>query len=475
LKILLINPTLGNPVVGLDRFIKAPPLGLMTLAATVPEHDVEIMDLKYRKLLKRSIRKKISRADVVGISCLTPSHSATMKLCQIAKEEGIPTIVGGYHPTLVPEMVEHPMIDYIVRGEGELTFPQLINALHNGNKIDDVLGVSYSKNGTVHHNPPRPLIEDLDIIPFPRRDLVSRNYYSYFGSSVDVMESARGCAHDCHFCCVIQFYQRKWRKKSPERVIQELQQMNPRRSWHIFQDSEFTLHMKRVKRICDLIIENGLENKWYSAQGRVDDVVKNPAVVDRMTDAGFKMLFIGIESIFQKSLDKIGKNISVDQIKQAVKMLHDRGITIFGSIIIGNVEETKEDVRKTIQFARELDIDIMQFTPLTPYPKTRLFEEAMEKGWVKDLNYDNWNLCNPIMATPNLSIDEIQDLVIEAYRDFYLAGFRTSFLMRGAKRISQRQFGWFWRMVPEFLTISVPAVYQFVQDLAKIPTRVTHS
>ncbi|MHA1650337.1 MAG: B12-binding domain-containing radical SAM protein [Candidatus Helarchaeota archaeon] len=467
MKILLINPTLASPVVGLDRFIKAPPLGLMSIAGTVPDHEVEILDLKYRKLLKRSVRKKISRADVVGVTCLTPSYSATLKLCQIAKEEGVPTIVGGYHPTLVPEIVEKPEIDYIIRGEGELTFPQLIDAISKGTGLDDVLGVSYTQNGAVYHNPPRPLIEDLDTLPFPRRDLVRHNYYTYFGSSVDVLESARGCAHDCHFCCVIQFHQRKWRKKSPERVIQELQQMNPRRSWFIFQDSEFTLSMKRVKRICDLIIEHGLENKWYSAQGRVDDVVKHSDVVDRMAEAGFKMLFIGIESIFQKSLEKIGKKITIDQIKEAVKILHNHGISIFGSIIIGNIGESKEDVRKTIRFARELDIDIMQFTPLTPYPQTRLFKEAMEKGWIKDPNYDNWNLCHPIMATPDLTIEEIHDLVIEAYRNFYLEGVRTNFLLRGGKRMSQRQFRWFWRMMPEFLANSIPAIFKFVQDLSK--------
>ncbi len=467
LKILLINPTLNNPVIGLDRFIKAPPLGLMSIAATVPDHDVEILDLKYRKLSMKSVRKKISRADVVGISTLTPSYSAMVKLCKIAKEEGVPTIVGGYQPTLVPGIIERASIDYIVRGEGEITFPQLINAMDNGHKMDDILGLSYSTNGTVHHNQPRPLIEDLDTLPFPRRDLVKFNYYSYFGGSVDVLESSRGCSHDCHFCCVIQFHQRKFRTKSPERVIEELHQLNKRRNWWIFQDSSFTLNMKRVNRICELILENGLENKWYSAQGRVDSVVKNPEIVDKMQEAGFKMLFIGIETIHQKSLDVIGKKITIEQIKEAVKMLHDRGITIFGSIIIGNIGETKEDVRKTIQFAKDLDIDIMQFTPLTPYPQTKLYQEALEKGWIKVDDYDKWNLVTPIMGTPDLSVDEILDLVIEAYRSFYLAGFRTNFLMRGGLRMSQDQFLWFWKMVPQFLTISVPAVFQMIQDLSK--------
>ena len=467
MNILLINPALAAPIVGMDRFIKAPPLGLLLLAATVPDHNVEILDLKYRNLPSRSVAKKISRADVVGISTLTPSYSATLKLCKIAKEYDVPTIVGGYHPTLVPETVERPEIDYIVRGEGEHTFPALINSLNNGGKFDDILGLSYKNEGQVIHNPERPLIENLDTLPFPRRDLVRNNYYSYFGSSVDVMEASRGCAHDCSFCCVNKFFNRTWRRMSPERVIAELEQMKRSRAWHIFQDSSFTLNMNWVGEICDLIIEHGLENKWYSAQGRVDSVVKNPEVVDKMQDAGFKMLFIGIESVYQESLEKIGKNITIEQIKQAVKMLHDRGITIFGSIIIGNIGETRAQVMKTIQFASDLDIDIVQFTPLTPYPKTRLFEEATEKGWIKEQNFDKWNLCDPIMATPDLSVEEIRDLVIKAYRSFYLEGIRTNFLMRGGKRMAQKQFLWFWRMVPEFLFTSIPAMFKLVDELRK--------
>ena len=148
-------------------------------------------------------------------------------------------------------------------------------------------------------------------------------------------------------------------------------------------------------------------------------------------------------------------------------MLHDRGITIFGSIIIGNVGESAEDVMKTIKFASELDIDIMQFTPLTPYPKTKLYKEALEKGWVKVNDYDKWNLVSPIMATPDLTVDEIKDLVVTAYRSFYLDGFRTSFLMRGGKRMSRDQFLWFWRMVPGFLTTSIPAIFKFVEQLRR--------
>ena len=205
MKILLINPE--NPkkskkgVIGLERFIKAPPLGLMSIAATVPEHNVEILDLKYRKQSIWRLSKKIASADVIGVTNLTPSTSTTREICKMAKEHDVTTIVGGYQPTLVPETVEKPEIDYIVRGEGEITFPALIKAIDQGTSVKEILGISYCENGNVHHNEARPLIEDLDIIPFPNRTLVKNNYYTYFGSSVDVMESARGCTHNCHFCC----------------------------------------------------------------------------------------------------------------------------------------------------------------------------------------------------------------------------------------------------------------------------------
>ena len=471
MNILLINPASSSPTLGLDDFIKAPPLGLMYLAA-IPnpdEHKVKIIDLKYKNWSKQNLHKIFEKADIVGITCLTPSVNHTIALTKMAKEHGCKTMVGGYHPTLEPHMIDEESIDIIIRGEGENTFKELIE----GNKpLRNITGISYSENGTSHHNELRPLIENLDELPFPDRSLLRRNHYNYFGLSVDAVESSRGCPHSCHFCCVTVHNRHRWRAKSPERVIQEIKQMNKSKKWYVFCDSSFTIRMSRVKEMCDLIIDNGLNNKFYSAQGRVDDIVKNPKVLDLMTEAGFKMLFIGIESTKQESLDIIGKGTTIEQNIKAIKTLHDHGITIFGSMIIGNIGESIADVKRDIEFCKKMEIDIMQFTPLTPYPGTKLYEEAMEKEWIENFDWKDWNLVDPIMKTPDLSIKEIKDLVVYAYKNYYLGSIfnRNTWIWTGARRITKPQLLWFWGEVPNFLVSSIPAIFKFKRRLDSIET-----
>ncbi|MBD3229223.1 MAG: radical SAM protein [Candidatus Lokiarchaeota archaeon] len=474
MNILLLNPSGRSPTLGLDDFIKAPPLGLMSLAG-IPDpdkHKVKIIDLKYKNWSQNKLKKVFEKSDIIGITCLTPSVNHTIELTRLAKQTNpkATTMVGGYHPTLDPNMIEEKSIDIIIKSEGEDTFKELIE----GEKpLKDIKGISFSRDdGTVHHNELRPLIEDLDELPFPDRTITKKNFYSYFGLSVDNLESARGCPHSCYFCCVTVHNRRRWRAKSPQRVIEEIEQMNRGRRWYTFCDSSFTIRMDRVKEICDLIIEHGLSYKYYSAQGRVDDIVKHPKIVDRMAEAGFKMLFIGIESVKQASLDKIGKRTTIEQNKEAIESLHDHGITIFGSMIIGNVGETIEDVKRDIEFCEKMDIDIMQFTPLTPYPGTKLYEEALEKDWIKNFDWEDWNLVDPIMRTPDLSIKEIKELVTYAYKTFYLKSIfnRNSWVWRGARRISMSPLSWFWREVPSFLVSSIPAIFKFARRLDKMKT-----
>ncbi|MHA1798801.1 MAG: B12-binding domain-containing radical SAM protein, partial [Candidatus Helarchaeota archaeon] len=355
---------------------------------------------------------------------------------------------------------------------GELTFPELIDALEHGKDLKNVKGIYFS-NGKQNGNKlirteDRPLI-DINTSPFPRRDLVRFYDYHYFWASIDALESSRGCPFNCHFCCINKHWGRGWRPKSPERVIEEFHRMDKNKRWFIFNDSESTLDMKRMERISELSIEYGYHRKWKSCQGRVTDVVNNPRIMDKMSDAGWKMMFIGIESIHQKSLDTIGKGIKIEDIKKAVKMLHDRGITIFGSIIIGNIGESAADVKKTIRFAQDLDIDIMQFTPLTPYPATRLYEQAVENEWITDNDFTNWNLVKPIMRTDKLTSDEIFELVKWAYRDFYFR-FRekhvNSFFIRALRRfLPKYNFWWFWKMAPKFVINGIKHSKDFISDL----------
>jgi len=470
MNILYVNAGQAGSL-GLDSFLRAPPLALMYLSPTVPEHKRFLIDLKSNPMKEEAIHRIMAKSDLVAISSFTPSIKNAMYIASLAKQHNLPVVIGGYHASLIPEIVKDPTFDVAVRQEGELTFPELVKTLEKDGKwtsdnLKDIKGIAYRKDKEMILTEPRPLIEDLDTLPMPDRELIGDTRYEYFGCSVDCLESSRGCVNNCSFCCVSVHCGRKWRRKSPERVVREIEQCSRKARWITFQDSEYTIDMKRVRQICDLVIEHGLDQQWYSAQGRVDDLVKDVETVDRMVESGFRMMFIGIESAFQSSLDKIGKNLKHEKIKEAVKLLHDRGVSIYGAIIIGNIGETYEMVKKTAQYASDLDLDITQFTALTPYPGTRLWDEAKEKGWIEDADWTHYDFVRPVMRTDLLTRLQIAELVKSAYREFYLPDMWGGWFWKRAPRfIKQQNYHWAFKMLPDFLH-NIPGIYQLVKDMS---------
>ncbi|MHA1681073.1 MAG: B12-binding domain-containing radical SAM protein [Promethearchaeota archaeon] len=457
MKILYVNA--GNAgSLGLDSFLCAPPLSLMYLSPTVPEHQKYLIDLKSRPMPDDKIRRIIKKGDLVAISSFTPSIKNAMEIAAIAKEYDKPVVIGGYHPSLIPEVCLEPMFDVAVRREGEITFPELVGVLDRDGKfthenLKSIKGIAYEKGGQmVEPAGPRELIQDLDSLPMPDRDLIGDTRYEYFGATVDSLESSRGCVGNCHFCCVTAHCGRKWRKKSPMRVIRELQQCSRKSKWITYQDSELTINMNRMREISELCVEYGLDKQWYSAQARADDIVRDVSTLDKMADAGFKMLFIGVESAHQSSLDNIGKNIKKETIKKSIKLCHDRGITVYGAIVIGNIGETYEMVEQTIEYALSLDIDIAQFTALTPYPGTALWEEASKKGWIEDTDWTHYDFQHPVMRTPDLTRLQIAELVKKAMHEFYIGDVWGQFFWKRAPRFfANRNHWWFFKMLPGFM------------------------
>nr|MDO8117487.1 hypothetical protein [Candidatus Sigynarchaeota archaeon] len=253
--------------------------------------------------------------------------------------------------------------------------------------------------------------------------------------------------------------------KSPGRVIQELQECRRNTRWIGYQDSEFTINMNRVREICSLVIEHGLDKQWYSAQARADDIMRDPATFKLMVDSGFRMLFLGIESKHQKSLDRIGKHMSVDTVKSAVKMCHDHGVAVMGAIIIGNIGETWEDTMDTIKYASELEIDIAQFTALTPLPGTALWQEAEKNGWIEDHDWTHYDFTQVVMRTPQLTRKQIAELVHSAYKDFYLGNVWGEYFWKRAPRyFSNQNHWWFFKMLPDFLK-NISAIQKLVENL----------
>jgi radical SAM superfamily enzyme YgiQ (UPF0313 family) len=400
----------------------SPPLNILTLAGAIPEHIVDILDLNIDKSYGiKEMEKKLIDYDLVGITCMSPSFRMVLNICKLAKRNNIQTILGGFHPTLDPSIIDqYDCINMIVRGEGEITFKELLS----GKPKKEILGLSYRENGRVYHNPNRPFIKNLDELPFPRNDLVDHSPYHYTWVPAWVCETSRGCPFTCSFCCVHEFYSRTYRTKSPERVIKELFQIPPKAKLVFFVDDNFTLNKKRVMRICELIQKTHLNKSLvFACQSRVDDIANNPDMVKEMRKSGFICFFLGFESLKQMALDRMEKGYSLDKVRECVNICHKNGIIVFGSFIIGNIGETKEDTRENFKLMKEIDIDFMMTNPITPFPGTQLSDEAVEKGWVEKggLKWEDRRsgYVKPPMSTPDLTVDDIQELLMESYRSFY--------------------------------------------------------
>jgi radical SAM superfamily enzyme YgiQ (UPF0313 family) len=459
MKILYVNP--ARLASGLDAIIKGPPLALISIAGAVPDHDAKLFDFKIHKYRENQFRKELNRNDIVAISSMTPQISSALEVAEMAKKQGCTTILGGYHPTLAPEYVaSHEYVDYTVRGEGEHTFRELVDYIDgNKHKVDlkDIAGVSYLRNGNVFHNANRPLEPNLDNFPMPRRDLLDDKKYVYLGARVSPLESSRGCPHSCKFCCIVKMWKDPsqhivYRSKSTKRIMQELYDIDWRNDFVFFCEDNFTIQIKRTKEILETIYKSGVHNKLHlSCQSRIDTLYKNPWLVDLMAKAGMKQVFLGIESVHQQSLNAMNKrNLTPEMTRKVVDMLHDRGISIFGGIIIGFPGETQTMVRQTIEFARSLNLTIMQFTPITAFPGTDFHQEMREKNMITSNNYKHYDLFHPMMRTEQLTNRELFRLVGEAYAATYLD---KDWMKVQFKRFFNpwSKFNWMIKNIPRFV------------------------
>jgi len=430
MKILYINP--ARLQAGMDAIIKGSPLALISIAAMVPEHDAVLFDFKVDKYREKKFRAELNRTDVVAITSMTPQIYHALEVAKMAKEHGCYTIIGGYHPTLAPDfVVSHDYVDFIVRGEGEHTFKELIDYI-DGNKNDislkEIDGISYrDKEGKVIHNKERQLEPNLDNFPMPRRDLLKGKLYTYLGTTTQQVETSRGCPHNCKFCCIIKMWRNSgrpltYRTKSISRIMREIYDVDWKNDFIFFCEDNFTINTKRTHKILDTIIKSGAPNKMhFSCQSRVDTLYRNPELITKLEKAGFRQVFLGIESVHQQSLDAMNKrNLTPEMVKKVVKSLRDKGISIFGGVIIGFPGETKRMVRQNIRYTVNLNLDCVQFTPITAFPGTEFYDEMRIKGMITTNNYKFYDLFHPMMKTEQLTSKEMYRLVAEAYAEFYL-------------------------------------------------------
>ena len=414
----MIYPNVSSKIA--TDYFKLPPLGLEYLKSNADDlARIEILDARNFNLNFGDIKRFIEdyKPDLVGISCnLTSGVSQVLDLAKFVKEttrNRCDVVLGGWHATLtVDEILSSEYVDAVVRGEGELTFRELIKR----GTFTGVLGVSYKSEGKVIHNEDRPLVKDLDGLRFPDRKYRRYKNYNMMGISYDSIETSRGCPYSCDFCCIHEFYRKRWRARSPISIVSELYEIRKMSGVRdiLIVDDNFTVDMNRVKDLCKLLIKSRL-NFHFICQVRADNIVRNPEVVKLMAEAGFWLVFMGIESISDKGLKDINKKLNVETILKAIKILHENNIVIIGNIILGaDLDATEHEIVENIIRAEQFDVDFLFYSILTPFPKTRTYYKCKEEGLLITGDWDRYNVGRPVIRTHAVSPRKLQQLLVFA-------------------------------------------------------------
>ena len=365
------------------------PLGLTYIAAVLEKNGfaVEVLDLLVSKYSDEKVIRKVEdyKPDVVGANSVTMSFPAASKILRLVKkvDEDILTVAGGPHVTFsdVRTLEEAPWIDVVVRGEGEYTTLDIVK----GKDFKDIDGITYREDGEIVRNRDRKLIENLDELPFPARHLLPLSKYMAYHSGCSLI-TGRGCPHRCIFCVGSKMMGRRVRLRNPKLVVDEVEEvLGYGFDEVIFEDDTFTLNHKHAFAICDEIISRGLKFKWC-ANARVDTVTRE--LLEKMKEAGCHFIMFGTESGNQEILDTCKKRITLEEIREAVKMTKELGIGVLSSFILGLPGETKETIQQTMKFAEELG-PFYGFHILAPFPGSEVRERANELGIV--ILTDDWS------------------------------------------------------------------------------------
>ncbi len=418
---------------GYDFYDSAfPPLALEYLAASIEDiSKVKILDFKAGKYNVKQIKKIIEefKPNVIGLSVpVTSAINTVLLYAKLSKNLGCTTVLGGWHPTLaVEQTLSSPWVDIVVRGEGELTFRELIEK----GSPESVKGLSYKKNGKIIHNPDRPFIKDLDELTFPARDLVKDYNYKIFNMSIDAVETSRGCPQGCKFCSTHVVYKRQWRARSVDSVMKELEIISKKKSNSdiFFVDDNILVNIKRIGRLCIEIIKGKREGRInkqlkFFFQGRLDSIAKNPRIVKLMAEAGFWAVLVGVEATNDKTLIAIDKGCRLNVIKEGIRVLHDNCIIVFGNVIIGvNLDDKIDDVIETIKKTCELNLDLPSFTLLTPFPATEFYREMKARNLLLTNDYSQYNWLTPVIKTPYFNPKVLKKLLFLGFFSIgYYAG-----------------------------------------------------
>ncbi len=368
------------------------PMGIMYLAAVVqkemPHVDVKIHDLRVQKkphhpdILRKEI--KSYAPDAAGISTLTVEAQNMHEIAGIVKSAipDIPVVVGGPHASSFTEdILSDKNVDIVVKGEGELTFLELLRAQQNNGDLRNVQGIAFRENGSIVQTMPRPSIEDLDALPYPAWDLLDLEAYTHFkgagawgGRRYISVFTSRACPYKCNYCHVN--FGKKFYARSPENVVEELEILNKKYGFMEFEflDDIFNLDRPRVMDICNLIVERGLKIRMMFPNGLRSDILTED-LLTKMKEAGTCYISIAIESASKRIQKLIQKNLLIDKAKKTIEICDKLGIYTHGYFMLGFPTETRKEMQATIDFAAQSPLVSASFFCVTPFKGTSLWDK----------------------------------------------------------------------------------------------------
>jgi radical SAM superfamily enzyme YgiQ (UPF0313 family) len=367
--------------------------------------------------------------NILGFSVLHSAAREAPKIAEHVKKENpsITNVLGNYHATFNAERIlkKYPSVDIVVRGEGEYASVELAKCLEKGGDLRKVDGITFRHNGKTVSTPDRPLIKNVDELPFPDRKLMNAEYTStIFGVKVATKKfttvlSSRGCPFRCTFCACRKFARGVWRPRSVENIIQELHLLRSQGYGEIlFVDDNFTLDRKRVVKLCQRMRKERLDMRWIC-----DSRVNNSSydVFREMVKSGCNTVYFGIESANQRILDYYRKGITPEQSVDAVSKARKAGVDlIVGSFIVGAPDETKEEVLRTLKFAQKLDINVPSLNILGAFSGTEIWNELVAKGLIDEERFWETSVYVPSVSPYTVPFDEIRQMIYEHFREFYL-------------------------------------------------------
>ena len=413
-RVLLIKPSGRH---GLSFAFDIIPTGLEYIAAYIKNDvdEVNIIDLEMEpKPIQRTVEKYLDdlRPDLVGISMSATEHSEGLEIAQLVKNRNIVTVLGGYHPTAIPdELLSHSQVDIVIRGEGERTMQELVTK----EDAKDIHGISYKNDKDIIHNPDREFIEDLDSLPFPAWHLRRYTYHTTImpDREHDVLTTSRGCWGRCSFCCEPSMSGSHQRYRSPKNVMDEILEIvkfHDEKPISIeVTDPHFMGKPKLVEQLCDLLAQYKLDIR-YGVKVRPDSIAKHPEIVRKMIAVGIEGFEMGVESPNMRDINSTFKGLKTDVHVKAVNNIKRWGGGAGGTFVIGLPDQTEDEILQFPLYAKKLGLMSSAYGIATPYPGTKFYEELDAQGLIFEADWNRFDEMHSVFKVKRLSSERIEEL-----------------------------------------------------------------